>query len=130
MKLVRSRIPEIDRANGGHNQFRPAPDTAELDRLLDRKLDEEIGEYRTATNPRDADHELADVLAVVRDIAVNRGITFTELLDMEARKRHTHGGFLPGVVLVEAEPERQRPGVAEAINLARRAADALDAGGM
>jgi predicted house-cleaning noncanonical NTP pyrophosphatase (MazG superfamily) len=104
VKLVRSRILEIDRAAGGTAVFRPVTVAAELDRLLDAKLDEEIGEYRTATNPRDADHELADVLAALRDIAFNRGITFTDLLEMEARKRYSHGGFLPGVVLVGAEP--------------------------
>jgi predicted house-cleaning noncanonical NTP pyrophosphatase (MazG superfamily) len=118
MKLVRSRIPEIDRANGGNGVFRPVTDAAELDRLLDAKLDEELAEWRASGDPV----ELADLLSAVRAVALHRGIGWHQLVELAEGKDTISGGFLDGVVWEGPEDE---------LRAARRAAvaDALDAGG-
>lgn len=94
MKLVRDGIPALVAAKGETEPFRQVADDAEHDRLLDAKLDEELGEWREEFDP----HELADLVAVIRDTATRRHIGWKELLEMEQTKRDRYGGFLGGVV--------------------------------
>lgn len=126
MKLVRSRIPEIDRATGGTGVFRPVADATELDRLLDAKLDEEIAEWRESGDPE----ELADVLAVVEAVAAHRGIGWGQLYQLKRAKAIERGGFLDGIVWIGSSPEPRRPVVTEASDDARRAAAADFTGGL
>ena len=93
-KLVRDGIPAKCRAQGEDEPFRLVAGEAEHDRLLDRKLDEELQEWRDDQEPI----ELADLLAVIRDTATRRGVSWPALLTMEADKRAAYGGFLGGVV--------------------------------
>lgn len=94
MKLVRDGIPAKVASQGETEPFRQAASKAEYDKLLDAKLDEELAEWRESEEL----DELADLMAVIRDIAVNRGSTWIDLLEREARKRDLYGGYRDGVV--------------------------------
>lgn len=94
MKLVRDGIPGLAAAKGEHEPFRQVIDDTEHDRLLDRKLDEELAEWREAFELE----ELADLLAIIRDTATRRGIGWKGLQMIEQAKRDCWGGYLGGVV--------------------------------
>lgn len=94
MKLVRNLIPDVVDAKGETEPFRLVTDDAEHDALLDDKLTEELGEWRESGSLI----ELADLLAVARDIAARAGCSWDDLLAMEADKRDVYGGFNDGVV--------------------------------
>lgn len=95
-KLVRDRIPEIIEASGARCKTEILADE-EYIAMLDRKLDEELAEYR-------ADHsieELADLLEVIRAVAVARGYTLDELEAVRASKAKKRGGFSKRIFLCE-----------------------------
>lgn len=100
-KLVRNLVPAVVEAKGETEPFRLVVDDAEHDALLRKKVDEEITEWDESEDPM----ELADVLAVVRDIAARKGTSWQRLLQMEERKREQLGGFSDGVVWL-GEPLR------------------------
>ena len=97
-KLVRDRIPEIIESSG-----RPCrTHTVEGDELyayLDRKLDEEVSEFRSDRNLE----ELADIMEVLFALAANLGHTEEELISLRDRKRDDRGGFSKGVILEDTE---------------------------
>ena len=97
-KLVRDRIPEIIESSG-----RPCRTyTVEGDELyayLDRKLDEEVSEFRSDRNLE----ELADIMEVLFALAANLGHTEEELISLRDRKRDDRGGFYKGIVLEDTE---------------------------
>ena len=73
-KLVRDRIPEIIRADGKTPIIR-IMDNEEYVKELDRKLCEEVEEYR-------ADgyiEEMADILEVLQAVCIARGYTLRQL---------------------------------------------------
>jgi len=94
-KLVRDRIPEVIAKDGKTCKVRKVQDREELMALLDRKLDEEIQEFRTARNSE----ELADILEVVFALAENLGASNAELLALRDRKAEKRGGFRQGLFL-------------------------------
>ena len=69
-KLVRDRIPEIIEASGKSCVTEILSDADYLE-LLDAKLDEELAEYHKDQNIE----ELADLLEVIRAVAIARGYT-------------------------------------------------------
>ncbi|WP_433478838.1 hypothetical protein ACQPZP_18415 [Spirillospora sp. CA-142024] len=93
-KLVRDRIPEIIREEGGIPETRIA-DRAELAALLRAKLYEEAGEYVATSDPA----ELADLLEVVHALSALHGITPAELEEQRSTKATRRGTFSNRLVL-------------------------------
>ena len=97
-KLVRDKIPEIIKESGRKYK---AKVLSEKDYVfeLERKLSEEVHEYKLDKNP----DELCDVLEVVYALAVARGMSIEELEAKRVAKREIRGGFDGKVYLIEAE---------------------------
>ena len=97
-KLVRDKIPEIIKESGRKCKTKVL---SEKDYVfeLERKLSEEVHEYKLDKNP----DELCDVLEVVYALAVARGMSVEELEAKRIAKRELRGGFDGKVYLVEAE---------------------------
>lgn len=97
-KLVRDKIPDIIKESGRKCKVKVL---SEKDYVfeLERKLSEEVHEYKLDKNP----DELCDVLEVVYALAVARGMSLEELEAKRIAKRETRGGFDGRVYLVEAE---------------------------
>jgi predicted house-cleaning noncanonical NTP pyrophosphatase (MazG superfamily) len=101
-KLVRDRIPEIIRARGEEPIVHAISGEALLDALI-AKLAEESEELRSAAIADQAE-ELADLLEVVRAIALHLGIDLQELEEVGASKREERGGFAEGLWLEMPSP--------------------------
>ncbi len=95
-KLVRDRIPEIIRLSGKSCTIEALSD-ADYIRMLDAKLDEELAEYHKDHNIE----ELADLLEVIRAVAIARGYTLEELERFRAEKAAKRGGFEKRILLKE-----------------------------
>ena len=95
-KLVRDRIPEIIEASGKSCKT-DTLSQADYLRMLDIKLDEELEEYHKDHNIE----ELADLLEVIRAVAIARGYTLNELEQTRAEKAADRGGFEKRILLKE-----------------------------
>ena len=95
-KLVRDRIPEIIEASGKTYTTEILSPEDYL-RMLDAKLDEELAEYHKDQNIE----ELADLMEVIRAIALARGYTLEELEQIRAEKAAKRGGFEKRILLKE-----------------------------
>lgn len=95
-KLIRDRIPEIVAEKGESIRTRMA-NVSEYRTLLAKKLVEEA--HEVLADPRSVD-ELADVLEVVRAMALDQGITLDQVLATAEKKRAERGGFVTRTVLV------------------------------
>lgn len=93
-KLVRDRIPEIIESTGRSCDTRIVFGN-EFYGYLDRKLDEEISEFRQERNLE----ELADIMEVVYGLAECLGHTEQELNLLRSSKKEERGGFSRGIVL-------------------------------
>ncbi len=87
-KLVRDRIPEIIQEDGKTPIIRIV-DEEEYVRELDRKLYEEVEEYRADGSIE----EMADVLEVLQAICIARGYTLQQLEEVRRKKAAERGGF-------------------------------------
>ena len=65
--------------------------------MLDAKLDEELAEYHKDQNIE----ELADLIEVIRAVAIARGYTLEELEAERAKKAETRGGLEKKILLIE-----------------------------
>lgn len=97
-KLVRDNIPEIIRKSG------EIPVTAVLShedylKELNRKLDEELNEYKESGELE----ELADILEVVYALCEAKGFTLEELNTLWERKHRERGGFSGRIFLISKE---------------------------
>lgn len=97
-KLVRDKIPEIIRAAGEVPHTRTLNEE-EYCRLLEMKLDEEVGEYHRDKNPE----ELADILEVVFALAESIGCSREELMKGYQQKHDARGGFENRIFLISKE---------------------------
>ena len=95
-KLVRDRIPEIIESTGRSCGTRVVFGD-EFYSYLDKKLDEEVSEFREAGNLE----ELADIMEVVYGLAEYLGYTEQELNVLRSKKREERGGFSRGIVLTD-----------------------------
>ncbi len=93
-KLVRDRIPQIIRDEGGAPESRVAG-SEEHAALLRAKLNEEAGEYAASGDPA----ELADLLEVIHALAALHGMTPADLEKQRAAKAAERGGFTRRLVL-------------------------------
>ncbi len=97
-KLVRDKIPEIIERNGGKADVRILSEE-EYKQYLEKKLDEETGEYH-----RDKTiEELADILEVVYALAATAGCSREQLMEICRRKHDARGGFEARYLLISSE---------------------------
>jgi predicted house-cleaning noncanonical NTP pyrophosphatase (MazG superfamily) len=94
-KLVRDNIPDIIRSNGETPETRVLNE-AEYLAALDTKLREEVDEYLEAN---DLD-EIADILEVLRAIAVARGSSYEQIELVRVEKLNKRGGFEEHISLI------------------------------
>ena len=97
-KRVRDRIPEIIESSGRSCRTHTV-EGDEFHTYLDRKLDEEVSEFRSDRNLE----ELADIMEVLFALAANLGHTDDELISLRDRKKEERGGFSKGIVLEDTE---------------------------
>lgn len=97
-KLVRDKIPEIIDNQGKIPRIRILEDE-EYTLALERKLDEEVGEFHKDKNLE----ELADILEVVCALAENLGCTKEELMAACQKKHDARGGFNDRILLISNE---------------------------
>ncbi len=97
-KLVRDHVPDMIRASGKTCKTEILSDEEYLI-MLDKKLDEELLEYREAQNIE----ELADLLEVVLATAVARGFSVEGLYHVCNEKKKERGGFEKKILLKEVK---------------------------
>lgn len=97
-KLVRNKIPEVIIESGRNCKTKILSDKDYVFEL-ERKLSEEVHEYKLDKNP----DELCDVIEVVYALAEARGISLEELEEKRIAKRELRGGFDGKVYLIEAD---------------------------
>lgn len=97
-KLVRDNIPEMIEKQGKTCHIRILS-ADEYTHELERKLDEEVGEYHKDKNLE----ELADILEVVCALAENLGASKEELLAACEKKHQARGGFRDRIFLISTE---------------------------
>jgi len=95
-KLVRDRIPQIIREDGGEPVTYTAGPQEYRGRLRD-KLAEEVAEF-LAADEESAPEELADVLEVVRALAADLEVDVDQLEKIRAAKASERGGFADRIV--------------------------------
>lgn len=97
-KLVRDKIPQIIEEDGRSTEIWVLSEE-EYRLHLERKLDEEVGEYHRDKTPE----ELADILEVVYALAATIGCPREQLMDIYQKKHDARGGFEKRCFLVSAE---------------------------
>lgn len=95
-KLVRDKIPElIEKENKIANIEKVKGE--KLIEILNKKLDEELDEYRESGNIE----ELADLVEVIYGLVENLGITIKDFEAIRKFKAETKGSFKEGILLIE-----------------------------
>ena len=100
-KLVRDKIPDIIKADGGECKFHVAKKN-EFAELLNEKVFEEAMEL--IKNP--CAEEIADVLEVVEALARMHHINLDDIKLAKVKKKEERGGFQQMIVLDEASEEK------------------------
>ena len=95
-KLVRDRIPEIIEASSKRCVCSTLSDEEYLARQ-DEKLNEELAEYQESKSME----ELADLLEVIRTVAVARGSSIEEVEAIRRDKAAKRGRFEKKILLTE-----------------------------
>ena len=95
-KLVRDRIPEIIESSGKSCICEVLSDEQYIE-MLDAKLNEELAEYQESKSME----ELADLLEVVRAVALARGSSIEEVEAIRIAKAEKRGGFEKKLLLKE-----------------------------
>ncbi|MBQ8963169.1 MAG: nucleoside triphosphate pyrophosphohydrolase [Clostridia bacterium] len=95
-KLVRDRIPGIIMQSGKRPAYSFLSDEDYLAKL-DEKLNEELAEYQENKSVE----ELADLLEVIRAVAVARGSSIEEVEAIRQDKAAKRGGFEKKILLTE-----------------------------
>jgi predicted house-cleaning noncanonical NTP pyrophosphatase (MazG superfamily) len=91
-KLVRDLIPEKIAQGGEFAEVKELNDE-DYSYALRQKLIEEALEVAYADEPDDVIEELADVIAVVKALAISVGSSWDDVIEEELRKRKKRGGF-------------------------------------
>ena len=95
-KLVRDRIPEIIEQAGQTCSYSVLSDEEYL-AMLDEKLNKELAEYQESKSM----DELADLLEVMKAVALARGSSFGEVEEIRRLKADKRGGFEKKILLEE-----------------------------
>jgi predicted house-cleaning noncanonical NTP pyrophosphatase (MazG superfamily) len=97
-KLIRDRIPEKIKASGDDYKTKVL-NKLEFEKELKKKLVEESKELKKA--PReDLINELADVLELIKSIAMHYKIQFSKVEKFQEEKRKKRGGFKKKLFLI------------------------------
>lgn len=91
-KLVRDKIPEIIENDGETPVVRVLNDN-EYKKELEKKLKEEYEEVLLAKDKKERLEELADMLEVIRMIALLEDEDIQSVINIMDRKREKRGGF-------------------------------------
>ncbi|QAA33182.1 nucleoside triphosphate pyrophosphohydrolase [Clostridium manihotivorum] len=97
-KLVRDKIPKVIEDSGKSCRYIKA-DKADISRLLVKKLDEEVVEFKEDNNLE----ELADIMEVLFGLAESLGFSEDELMNKRNEKKAARGGFKDGIILESVE---------------------------
>lgn len=95
-KLVRDRIPEMIEQAGQTCSYSVLSDEDYLE-MLDEKLNEELAEYQESKSME----ELADLLEVMKAVAIARGSFPGEVEEIRRLKADQRGGFEKKIFLEE-----------------------------
>lgn len=93
-KLVRDRIPDIIKQTGKTCTCSILSDE-DYKKFLDEKLNEELAEYQESKSME----ELADILEVIRAVAIARGSSPEEVESIRKTKAQNRGGFEKKILL-------------------------------
>lgn len=96
-KLVRDNIPQIIRSTGKKVSYRILDETEYIE-YLEKKLDEEIAEFRESRSVE----ELADILEVIDALCEARGDT-AYVRFLKNQKAYEKGGFKERICLLEVD---------------------------
>ena len=99
-KLIRDMIPDIIQSSGKRCVCSTLSDEEYLAKL-DEKLNEELAEYQESKSME----ELADLLEVVRAVAMARGSSIEEVEAIRRDKAAKRGGFEKKRLLTEVTTE-------------------------
>jgi predicted house-cleaning noncanonical NTP pyrophosphatase (MazG superfamily) len=99
-KLVRDLIPQVIESTGKEFSTRIL-DEEEYTKELVVKLKEESEEYFAAQSSKESLEELADMLEIIRALAVVHGATWEELEVLREKKAEVRGGFQERVYLID-----------------------------
>lgn len=91
-KLVRDRIPDIVRADGGAPTVKTLDDAA-FENALRVKLVEEAQEAVAAKDEAEIKKELADLREIIQTLCRLHGFSEQAILDEQKRRRDERGGF-------------------------------------
>ena len=97
-KLIRDKIPEIIKANGGDFKTRIL-NNREFEKELRDKLVEEAKETAKA-KPKDLLNELSDILELIKTIAQVHKLDFKKIEKTRIKKRRERGEFKKRLFLV------------------------------
>lgn len=97
-KLIRDRIPEHIKANGGEYEIKVL-NAGEFEPALRKKLVEEAVELQKA-GEEELVNEMADVLELLRSTAELHGIDFKLVEEKQVSKREKRGGFKKRLFLI------------------------------
>ena len=95
-KLIRDQIPQIIEASGKQCVCEVLSESEYLE-MLDAKLTEELAEYQESKSME----ELADLLEVIRAVALARGSSIEEVEKIRTAKAAKRGGFEKRLLLRE-----------------------------
>lgn len=97
-KLVRDRIPEIIRNQGGSPRVESLA-SHELERFVDQKILEEAGELSDAETDADVLEEAADLIEILMKKLTMRELSMEDVELARQKKLDKRGGFDEGYVL-------------------------------
>lgn len=97
-KLVRDKIPEIIE-NDGEIVFTHVLSDAEYRLELYKKLNEECMEVAASKTSKETLEELADVLEVLRTIALLENSQLEDIIQIADKKKEKRGGFQKRIFL-------------------------------
>jgi predicted house-cleaning noncanonical NTP pyrophosphatase (MazG superfamily) len=97
-KLVRDKIPEVIKENGGEFRVRILK-KEEFDKELRKKVVEEAKELMKARK-NEVINELVDILELLKTIARYHGVEFKEVDKYRREKKMKRGGFRKKLFLV------------------------------
>jgi predicted house-cleaning noncanonical NTP pyrophosphatase (MazG superfamily) len=100
-KLCRSKTVER-LSNMGSKITWKLLDDVDFDKELRKKLAEETQEAIDTNSKMELIHELADVLEVMKALAVFHGISFDEIIKKQAKIKEERGGFQEPIFIEKA----------------------------
>jgi predicted house-cleaning noncanonical NTP pyrophosphatase (MazG superfamily) len=101
-KLIRDKIPQIIESKGKRAEVR-VMESDEYTKMLNVKLQEELDEYKEATDENDQIAELADLVELVYAILENKSVSIEEFEKVRLAKQAERGGFKDKLLLVKVE---------------------------